>query len=273
MILLLGIVAALMVAIERLWPANKLPQVDGWWLRIAFVNLAQLGVVVLAGATWDRWLASASLLRLSDDLGTVPAACVAYFLSTLVYYAWHRIRHESQFFWRLCHQLHHSPRRIELLASFYKHPVEIGINSLISAVLVYALLGCSVESAAIYTGLTALAEYFYHWNIRTPRWVGWIIQRPESHRVHHQFQHHSQNYADLPIWDWIFGTLKNPKESPARCGFTSEREQRVGEMLIFRDVHKVRPLVSPTCFGCRKRWACAAAAKDTGKETSTGCAS
>lgn len=271
MILLLCGVAALMVAVERLWPANRLPRVQGWWLRIALVNLAQLGVVIVAGVTWDRWLARASLLHLSDDLGTLPAACVAYLLSTLVYYWWHRIRHESEFFWRLCHQLHHSPRRIELLASFYKHPVEIGINSLISAVLVYALLGCSVESAAIYTGITAVAEYFYHWNIRTPRWVGWMIQRPESHRVHHQFQHHSQNYADLPIWDWMFGTLNNPTKSPARCGFTSEREQRVGEMLIFRDVHKkAPPLVSPTCFGCRKRWACAASAQGTGKDVTPG---
>ena len=257
MLLLLISIAVLMVGIERFWPGQELPRVKGWWARIALVNLAQLGIVILAGLTWDRWFASVSLLHLSDWLGDVPAALIAYFVSTFVYYWWHRIRHESAFFWRLCHQLHHSPQRIELLASFYKHPVEIFLNSMISAALIYTLLGCSVKAAAIYTALTAVAEYFYHWNIRTPRWIGSLIQRPESHRVHHQYQHHTQNYADLPLWDWMFGTFHNPVTSPSRCGFNPRREQRVVEILAFRDVHKVEEGTPLTCFGCSKRWACA----------------
>lgn len=257
MLMLLIAIAAVMVLIERLWPGQALPTVRGWWLRIALVNLVQLGLVILAGVTWDRWFSSVSLLRLSDWFGDVPAALITYFISTFVYYWWHRLRHESAFFWKLCHQLHHSPRRIELLASFYKHPVEILLNSVISAALVYSLCGCSIKAAAIYTALTAVAEYFYHWNIRTPHWLGRLIQRPESHRVHHQFKHHSQNYADLPLWDWMFGTLNNPKKSPARCGFTPTNERRVLEILAFRDVHKEPPSLSPTCFGCSKRWACA----------------
>ncbi|WP_338690250.1 sterol desaturase family protein [Haloferula helveola] len=260
MILILVIVATLMVAIERLWPGQKLPTVRWWWLRILFVNVAQLGIVIVAGLSWDRWLSSVSLLRLSEWMNPWAAAGIAYFVSSFIYYFWHRLRHESDFFWRLCHQLHHSPRRIELLASFYKHPVEILINSVLSALIVYTLLGLSVQAAAIYTGITAIAEYFYHWNVRTPRWVGWIIQRPESHRVHHQYKHHSQNYADLPLFDWLFGTLKNPSASPKRCGFTPRGEQRFGEMLAFRDIHKT-PL-PPTCFGCRKRWACYASAQE-----------
>ncbi|MES2706537.1 MAG: sterol desaturase family protein [Verrucomicrobiota bacterium] len=257
MIPTLMVIAALMMVIEKRWPGQALPASGGWWLRIALVNLAQLGIVILAGQTWDHWLSASSLFHLSARWGDLRAALMAYFVSTFVYYWWHRVRHESRFFWRLCHQFHHSPRRIELLASFYKHPVEILLNSLISAALVYSLLGCSVRAAAIYTGLTAVAEYFYHWNIRTPRWIGALIQRPESHRVHHQFQHHTQNYADLPLWDWMFGTLHNPKTSPALCGFDERREKRVLEMLAFRDVHRVPESLPLTCFGCSKRWACA----------------
>ena len=268
MILLLIGIAALMVLIERLWPGQKLPTVRGWWLRIALVNLAQVGIVIAAGMSWDRWLASASLFKSSEQLGDWGAALLTYFVSTFVYYWWHRLRHDSSWFWRLCHQLHHSPRRIEVLASFYKHPVEILINSVLSALLVYTLMGCSVKAAAIYTGLTAVAEYFYHWNVRTPRWVGWLVQRPESHRVHHQRRHHSQNYADLPIWDWMFGTLNNPEESPEKCGFDGKRERRVGDMLIFQDVHRSEPLLPPTCFGCRKRWACAASKVNCGSTKS-----
>ncbi|MGE9270653.1 MAG: sterol desaturase family protein [Verrucomicrobiales bacterium] len=256
MLWILFLTAALMVLIERLWPGQALPTVRLWWLRITLVNLTQLGVVILAGLSWDRWLAEFSFLRLSDWMNPWVAGGIAYFVSTFIYYFWHRLRHESDFFWRLCHQLHHSPRRIEVLTSFYKHPVEIFLNSLLSSLIVYSLLGCSLQAAAIYTGFTAVAEYFYHWNVRTPRWVGWLIQRPESHRVHHQFQHHSQNYADLPLWDWLFGSLNNPTQSPRRCGFDRRREQRFGEMLAFADVHRSEAPLPPTCFGCRKRWAC-----------------
>jgi len=253
--LIIGIALA-MIVIERLWPGHKLPASQGWWLRVALVNAVQLGIVILAGVTWDRWMDGVSLVSLSPGLNDWAAGFIAYIVSTFVYYFWHRLRHESDFFWRLSHQLHHSPRRIELLASFYKHPVEIFLNALISSSLVYLLLGCSVQAAAIYTLFAAVAEYFYHWNVRTPRWVGWWIQRPEAHRLHHKFQHHSQNYADLPLWDWMFGTLNNPKKSPERCGFDAEREQRVVEMLAFRDVHKTPQGLPIQCFGCRKRWAC-----------------
>jgi hypothetical protein len=161
MILLVVAIAAGMLAVERLWPAMELPRVDNWWARVALVNLVQLGIVLLAGVTWDRWLAQLALIRLQDHLGTLGQAAVAYLVSTFVYYWWHRLRHDSRWFWRICHQLHHSPRRIELVTSFYKHPVEITLNSLLSAAIVYPLLGCTVEAAALYTLFTAVAELFY----------------------------------------------------------------------------------------------------------------
>lgn len=264
LLLLLSLIAAGFYGIEQRWPAGKLPAVRGWWVRILLVNGVQLGVVLLAGVTWDRWLQGASLFHLRDHWPVLAQAVAAYFVSTFVYYWWHRFRHESKFFWRLCHQLHHSPRRIELLTSFYKHPVEITLNSLISAVLLYSLLGCSVEAAAVYTVLIGVAEYFYHWNVRTPRWLGWWIQRPESHRIHHQFRHHTQNFADLPVWDWMFGTLQNPAAGTRTvCGYEEWQEDRFSDMLGFRDVHAPSaqdraPLaLLPTCLGCSKRWKCA----------------
>jgi sterol desaturase/sphingolipid hydroxylase (fatty acid hydroxylase superfamily) len=252
-----------MFVVERLWPAMELPRVRAWYWRVLLINGIQLGIVVVAGLTWDRWLAQASLFRLRDHLGPVAQGAVAYLVSTFVYYWWHRARHESKLFWLLCHQLHHSPRRIEILTSFYKHPVEITLNSILSASIVYLLLGCTVVAGAIYTLLTALAEYFYHWNISTPRWVGAVVQRPESHRVHHQYRHHTQNFADLPVWDMLFGTYRNPARFTATCGYDDWREDRFDDMLAFRDVnapeaeHRAPLHFLPTCIGCGKRWACA----------------
>ncbi|MEY4488689.1 MAG: hypothetical protein RIQ79_1197, partial [Verrucomicrobiota bacterium] len=79
----------------------------------------------------------------------------------------------------------------------------------------------------------------------------------------HQFRHHTQNYADLPLWDALFGTYRNPHTSPSRCGYEDWREDRFDDQLAFRDVHapgaeKLAPLhLLPTCIGCAKRWACA----------------
>lgn len=270
-LLLLGIALGFFI-VERLWPAMALPKVRAWWPRVIVVNAVQLAIILVAGLTWDRWFYGFSFFRLRDHWGDFSSALAAYLLSTFVYYGWHRLRHESAWFWRLCHQLHHSPRRIELLTSFYKHPVEITINSLLSSAIVYGLLGCSLTAGVYYTFLTAVAEYFYHWNINTPHWLGYLFQRPESHRIHHQYRHHTQNFADLPVFDMIFGTFRNPQRFDAACGFDDWREDRFEDILAFRDVHdpgaeKLAPLhFLPTCIGCRKRWACYASRQTAERE-------
>lgn len=255
-------IAGLMLVVERLWPASELPRVRAWYARVALINAIQLGIVILAGYTWDRWLAQASLFRLRDHLGPVGQGLVAYLVSTFVYYWWHRLRHESKLFWLLCHQLHHSPRRIEILTAFYKHPIEIALNSILSASIVYLLLGCTVAAGVVYTFLTAVAEYFYHWNVSTPHWLGFLVQRPESHRIHHRYEHHTDNFADLPVWDMLFGTFHNPKRLAVACGYDDWREDRFEDILAFRDVNatgaerRAALQLLPTCIGCGKRWAC-----------------
>ena len=58
------------VIIERLWPAAGLPRVHAWWPRVVLINLIQLGIVVLAGYAWDRWLNQAALFHLADHMAT-----------------------------------------------------------------------------------------------------------------------------------------------------------------------------------------------------------
>lgn len=234
----------LCIALERRFPARPLPAVPGFVARVVAANTAQLGVVLLAGLTWDHLFRARSLFDLGAQMSPLAGAAITYFASTLVYYLWHRLRHESDFFWRWCHQLHHSPQRIETLTSFYKHPVEFLCNGLLSSALAYGVAGLSVEGAALYTLFCAAAEYFYHMNVRTPRWLGLFIQRPEMHRIHHEAGRHSGNYGDLPLWDALFGTLENPDPARAEgvvCGFTPDREARVLDMLLAVDVHATTP--------------------------------
>ncbi len=41
---------------------------------------------------------------------------------------------------------------------------------------------------------------FQHTNIRTPQWLGYIVQWAESHSVHHARGIHHYNHSDLPLF-------------------------------------------------------------------------
>lgn len=224
--------------VERVWPGWELPYVASWPRRVVLINLVQLAVVLIAGITWEKWLAGTFILHLSTVLNPIAGGCLTYFIATFIFYWWHRMRHESDSLWQIFHQIHHSPQRIEVITSFYKHPGEMLVNSVIGAVLVFAILGLSPEGAAIYTLCTALGEFFYHTSINTPRWIGFIFQRPEMHRIHHQLGRHRNNYGDIVWWDMLFGTYENPARFEASCGFDPEKEERLLAMLCYRDVHR-----------------------------------
>lgn len=222
-----------MMALERARPARRFERVAGWWPRALALTAVQGAVALLAIQACDRWLPGLALWR-AGGYGVLADALLGYLVLTFVYYWWHRARHAVPLLWRWLHQLHHSACRIELVTSFYKHPAEIVANALVSSLLIYVLLGLSPESAAIVLTVSGLAELFYHWNVRTPYWLGFLVQRPESHCVHHQRGRHTGNFADLPLWDMLFGTFHNPRRAPRKCGFGADIEQRFPELLLGR---------------------------------------
>ena len=241
LIALIVLVAALvMIAFETIRSCRKWPQVPGWWARAILLNGFQVFAVWIAGVGWNGWMIRHRPWS-ADRLGVAGGAVIGYLAITFVYYWWHRWRHESPLLWRWVHQVHHSPQRIEVITSFYKHPIEILINSILSSAILYLAVGVGSEAATLAVLLSGLAELVYHWNVCTPHWLGYIFQRPESHCVHHQEGLHSFNYADLPLWDILFGTFRNPREWNARCGFGAEGEIRLGEMLRGIDIHKSNP--------------------------------
>ena len=230
-VVLLGL---LMMGVEQLKPGRQWPRVKHWWLRAAVVNALQAGAVFAAGKLWDPWFRAHRLWH-ADLLGDVGGAVVGYVVLAFIYYWWHRARHEHDVLWRWVHQLHHSPKRLEVITSFYKHPVELAANAFLSSVVMYLVVGLGPEAAAGATLLSGLAELFYHWNVKTPHWLGYLIQRPEMHCVHHQEGLHHFNYGDLPVFDMLFGTFHNPAVFDDRCGFGDD-EERIGDMLRGHDV-------------------------------------
>ncbi|WP_426174595.1 sterol desaturase family protein [Massilia sp. TWR1-2-2] len=74
--------------------------------------------------------------------------------------------HESDWLWRVFHQIHHSPRRLEAITSFYRHP-------------------------------TAVGEFFYHANIGMPVWVGYVFQRPADVRFRGGHERAARRHAGV----------------------------------------------------------------------------
>lgn len=238
-------VALFIFMLEQLVPGWKLPKVSTWVARVIFLNIVQVSIALLAGITWNKWMMGHSLLHTSDALPPLLAGFAAYFVNTFVTYWWHRARHANDTLWRLFHQLHHAPQRIEVFTSFYKHPTEMVFNSLLGSFVAYVVMGISIEAGAYYIMFAALGEMFYHSNLRTPHVLGYLFQRPEMHRIHHQRDRHECNYSDFPIWDMLFGTYENPRRIDEPQGFAGDKEQQFVDMLLFRDVHSLPGKTQP----------------------------
>ncbi len=230
-----------LIVLEGIIPDQKLPEVKGWWLRVIILNLLQLGVLFLGKVTWDNWFEGTSVFHISSFCNEPLAGFIGYFVITFFYYWWHRWRHTVNFLWLTMHQVHHSPQRIETITSFYKHPLEIICNSILIGSINFLILGLTIDAAAWALLFASLGEYFYHMNIKTPHWLGYIFQRPEMHRIHHEHNKHYSNFSDFPIWDMLFGTFKNPKVMDHKCGFKPERERKLLDMLLFKNVNNPYP--------------------------------
>jgi sterol desaturase/sphingolipid hydroxylase (fatty acid hydroxylase superfamily) len=226
------------MALEYTFPRSVLEDSPGWWPRVICINLFQLGAVICGMYTWEIWMQQPSLLSLKDYMDPPMGGFVAYLINTWIFYFWHWGRHDIYWLWLLTHQVHHSARRLETITSFYKHPLEIVIDSIFMTLLLYPVLGLSKESSIWLSGFSAFGEYFYHTDLSTPHWVGYLFQRPESHALHHTRNKRlgCVNFSDIPLWDMLNGTFENPTEPTPPTGFSEDKEEHLMAMLRFEDV-------------------------------------
>lgn len=225
-----------LMALEALHPAREYPKVRGWrligvgfFLLLAALNAALPLILPVA------WMARHRLLD-GTGLGTVGGTIVGYLVLSFVIFLWHRAEHRFTLLWRFFHQLHHSPVRMDMGGAAYFSPLDVIANICLSFVVTVLLLGLQPEAAALTGFVAAFYGMFQHCNVRTPRWLGYLIQRPESHGIHHSRGVHAYNYSDLPIWDILFGSFRNPETFDGEVGFAGDAPRRRGAMLLGVDV-------------------------------------
>jgi hypothetical protein len=186
----------------------------------------------------------------------LPAALIV--ISTAIFFAYERISpgralpHSPNWYWRATfmnlmqlaliglggltwNQYFRSHALLQIGA--WESPIEIAADSLLTGFLIYCVFGGTAEAGAWTSFFGATGEYFYHANIRTPKWLGYFIQRPEHHSIHHQLDVHRYNFGDLTLWDRLFGTFKEAEAFAPACGFPGRHEERLAEMMVFKDVY------------------------------------
>lgn len=208
-----------------------------WRTRALIITIAIFFVTGEVAMFWANLFGEYHLFDLSG-LGTWAGAAVGIVVYEFCHYGYHRAVHSYDLLWRgFGHQMHHSAESLDAWGANYLHPLDAAMFTTWASLVFVPLLGLTTEAAIIGAFFLLFNAMFQHANIATPHWLGYIIQRPESHNLHHSRGIHRYNYADLPIIDMLFGTFRNPRVLPeTACGFYAGASGRIGAMLLGRDV-------------------------------------
>jgi sterol desaturase/sphingolipid hydroxylase (fatty acid hydroxylase superfamily) len=207
-----------------------------WRWRAAGVTALNFGLSLVLGQLYATSFAHTSLLD-GQALGTWGGALAGVVVYDFFHYAYHRTAHRLPWLWRLGHQMHHSVESLDPWGAYFLHPLDAAVFLSLSGLVMFPLLGLEPLAAAWATAFLTFCAVFQHAGFRTPRWLGWIVQRPESHALHHGRGVHGWNYANLPLWDLVFGTCRNPRGGDLpEPGFYDGASRRLLDMLAFRDV-------------------------------------
>ena len=231
---ILAMYAALMIW-EAVAPGRQLPKIKGWIFRgmTSFAVFFYLSTYL--PLLWDQYLAPFQLFDLSG-LGVIGGALVGLLIYEFGVYVWHWSMHKYDLLWKVFHQMHHSAERMDTYGAFYFSPMDMIGFTFLGSLSFTLLVGLDPQAITIILLMTTFFSIFQHANIKTPVGMGYIIQRPESHTIHHAKGIHAYNYSDFPVFDIIFGTFKNPKGYENETGFYDGASSRVVDMLLFKDV-------------------------------------
>jgi sterol desaturase/sphingolipid hydroxylase (fatty acid hydroxylase superfamily) len=202
------------------------------WRTMGIVSaLLYFAIGTCAPFLWDAWLGQYQLID-ATGLPLIAQILAGFLLLEFGIYVWHRTMHNVTPLWRAMHQMHHSAERVDIWGAFYFHPLDMIGWAFLTSLCLVGGMGLSPEAALVVNLLATFCSMFQHANIRTPRWLGFLVTRPESHSLHHERDVHAWNYGDMPLWDMIFGTFRNPPSWQAEAGFHDGSSHRLVPLLM-----------------------------------------
>jgi sterol desaturase/sphingolipid hydroxylase (fatty acid hydroxylase superfamily) len=233
-LIIIAIYGALMLW-EALLPGRKLPPVKYWKAKglIAFLLFFYLSSYL---PIWINPLLEPYRLVDLSTLNIFWGGLAGVLLYEFGVYVWHYSMHRSNFLWKTFHQMHHSAERLDTYGAFFFSPLDMIGWTVLGSICFSLIAGLSAQAITVMLLTTNFLTIFQHSNVKTPRWLGYIIQRPESHTYHHARGIHKYNYSDLPLFDILFGTFRNPATFDHPTGFYEGASHRLLDMLRARDV-------------------------------------
>ena len=237
LLLLIAGISTIML-LEKAFPNRPLPPSKGWKLRLLIVYIFIVIYLIVESVTWAPVFHTYSIFNLKESLSPPLGGFIAYLGWSFSFYWWHRWCHANDTLWRVVHQLHHSPKRIQALTAYFVHPFDYATSSILGGLIVFMVMGMGLDAATYMFAYSTIFSFFIHSNLKMPQWVGYVIQTPDMHRIHHKINHHQSNYGVLVLWDQLFGTYAVPEEPVEECGYIDDKEYRFKDILLCRDVHK-----------------------------------
>lgn len=228
------------VLLNRAGIGQPFEPVRGWPL-VGVVFYAAVTGVGVGVPLWlpPEWLAQHRLMDLTG-LG-LWGAPIAFLLTSLASYVFHRAEHRFDVMWRGFHQMHHSIERVDMPGYAIAHPTEMFAYTAITTLTAAFVLGVDPTAAAIAGLVVGVFNMFQHWNAPTPYWLGFLVLRPEQHCLHHQRDVHGRNYSgDIALWDQLFGSFQNDRTFEGKVGFGHSSIRALPAMLVFADVNVAR---------------------------------
>jgi lathosterol oxidase len=214
------VLALLFVPLERLFA--RLPSQPifrpGWQTDLAHFAASHLLVQVTVlltlapAALFFAWAVRPGLQQAVQSQPLVAQLVAIVIVADLAQYAVHRAFHRVPWLWRF-HEIHHSARAMDWLASSRLHLLDIVVTRGLSFVPLY-VLGFSAPAVYAYLVFVSFHAVFIHANVRFRfRPIEWLVVTPRFHHWHHAAAPEAvdRNFAvHLPVIDRLFGTSYFP---------------------------------------------------------------
>ena len=214
------VLALLFVPMERLFarlPAQPIFR-SGWRTDLAHFTVSHLLVQVTVlltlapAALFFAWAVRPALQRAVQSQPLILQVVEIVVVADLAQYVVHRAFHRVPWLWRF-HEIHHSARALDWLASARLHLVDIVVTRGLSFVPLY-VLGFSAPAVYAYLVFVSFHAVFIHANVRFRfRPLERLLVTPRFHHWHHAAAAEAvdRNFAiHLPLLDRLFGTAYFP---------------------------------------------------------------
>lgn len=148
---------------------------------------------------------------------------VSFIILDLFDFLYHFMMHKIPLFWKF-HQIHHSDLEVDISTTVREHPCETFIRVSYS-ILVICLIGATPWVLIFKQIIQSTSNIISHSKTKLPKKINNIVSKvfvtPNTHHIHHHYKlpYTDSNFGDvLTIWDQLFSTFNQLKQSEIICG-------------------------------------------------------